>query len=126
MSATITLLKAVCGNLQSLEKFKHGAREIKLLGLLLYVFRREFVGDHELRQVSNNLGGGCDLDDISKKIIRLLVGFLGFEPLQTEPQLFGLEYQIRELTTRDLVLVDLCKRVSCVALGSCRLTWIWA
>jgi hypothetical protein len=59
-----------------------------------------------LGQVAYHFRSGCDLDDIAKEIIGLLVGLLGLRPLRTETLLRGLEDQVGQLATRNLVLID--------------------
>ena len=92
---------------QPLEELEHRLGKVELLGLVDDVLLAQLVGDHELREVADDLGRGRDLDDVAEQVVGLLVGLLGRGPLGAEPQLRGLEDEVGELAPRDLVLVDL-------------------
>lgn len=91
----------------TLEELKDGSGEVELAGASLDILNTQAVGDHELGKITNNLGGGSDLDDVAEELVGVLVGLLGLSPLRSKTQLGGLEHHVGQLTTRDLVLVDL-------------------
>lgn len=91
---------------QTFEEFKHRAREVKLRGTSLDVLGRQLVGHHELGKITNNLGGGGNLDNVAKQVVGMLIGLLGLKPLGSETKLRSLEHHIGQLTTRNLVLVN--------------------
>ena len=92
---------------QTLEELQHRGWEVELVSLAQHIVVGELVGNHELGQVTDNLGGRCDLDDVTEQVVGLLVRLLGLCPLLTETLLRGLEDKVGELTTGNLVLVDL-------------------
>jgi len=92
---------------QALEELENRGGEVELGSLAEELVVRKVVGDHELGQVTDDLGGRCDLDDVAEEVVGLLVGLLGLSPLCAKTLLRGLEDEVGELTTRDLMLVDL-------------------
>ena len=92
---------------EPLEEFEHRAGEVELCRLFQNVVVAEFVRHHELCQVADDLGCRRDLDDVAEQLVGLLVRFLCLGPALAEPQLGGLEDEVRQLATRDLVLVHL-------------------
>lgn len=92
---------------ETLEEFKDGAGEIEFLCTGNDIVGGEFVGNHELGQITDNLGCRGDLDNVAEQVVGLLVCLLGCGPLGSEAELMGLEDQVGQLTTWNLVLVDL-------------------
>ncbi len=92
---------------QALKEFQDGAREVELAGTSLDSLGVKTVGDHELGEITNNLGSRSDLDNVAKEIVGLLIGLLGLKPLGAETELRSLEHHVGELATGDFVLVDL-------------------
>jgi hypothetical protein len=92
---------------ETLEEVEDTAGEVELLGASLDVLGAELVRDHELGEVTTDLGGRGDLDNVTEKLVGLSIGLLGLEPLGAETNALSLEHHVRELTTRDLVLVHL-------------------
>lgn len=92
---------------ETLEEFQNRAREVELRGTSLDILSGKLVRDHELGKITHNLGGRGDLDNITKQVVGMLVGLLGLEPLGAQTKLRSLEHHVGELTTRDLVLVNL-------------------
>lgn len=92
---------------ETLEELEDGAGEVELSGTGNDIVGGQLVGDHELSKITNDLGGWSDLDDITEEVVGLLVRLLGRRPLGSETKLVGLEDEVGELATGDLVLVDL-------------------
>lgn len=101
---------------QTLKELQDRAGEVELASTGLDGVGVKAVGDHELGKITNNLGGGGDLDNVTKEIVGLLVSLLGLKPLRSKTKLGGLEHHVGELTTGDLVLVNLRVRTSKVSL----------
>lgn len=92
---------------QTLEEVQDGGWEIEGIGTLKNVLRRELVRDHELSQITNDLGGWRNLDDIAEEVVGFGVSLLGLSPLLTKTQLRSLEQKVGELSTWNFVDVDL-------------------
>lgn len=91
----------------TLEELEDGAGEVELASAGQDIILVQLVGNHELSQVTNDLGGRGDLDNVTEEVVGLLVGLLGLEPLGAEAELRSLEHHVGELTARNLVLVNL-------------------
>lgn len=92
---------------ETLKEVEDGAGEVEGLGLLNDVVVGKLVRDHELGEISDDLGGRGNLDDIAKEVVGLGVSLLGLGPLGAEAELRGLEDEVGQLTTWDLVDVNL-------------------
>ena len=91
----------------ALEELENRSREVELRSPGLNILRSKLVGYHELRKISHHLRGRSDLDDVSEKLVGMLVGLLRLGPLRSKAELRGLEHHVGELATRNLVLVNL-------------------
>eukprot|EP00961_Rhodomonas_salina_P229765 3105103-Rhodomonas_salina.1 len=52
----------------ALEELNYPRREVELAGLLNQLLGRHLIGNHELREVTDDLGGGRDLDDVAEDV----------------------------------------------------------
>jgi len=86
-----------------------------MLGLGSHVVLAQAVRHHELCKITHHLRCRRHLDDVAKKVVGFLVRLLSLRPLLAQTLLLRLEDQICELTTRDLVFVDL--RVRTLKIG---------
>ncbi|KAI6766708.1 hypothetical protein HG531_011930 [Fusarium graminearum] len=93
--------------LGTLKELQNGTGEIELRSLRLDIFGGKTIGDHELSKITNNLGSWGNLDDVTEKLVGMLIGLLGLEPLGSKTQLRRLKHHVGQLTTRNLVLVHL-------------------
>lgn len=82
----------------SLEEFHDGRWEIEFGSLVDYVLLREIVGNHELSEITDDLGRRGDFDDVSTESVGFNVLFLDIDPLGTESELRSLELQIGVLS----------------------------
>ena len=90
----------------ALEVGNCGIREVDIRALFYDIFRRQIVLHHEDRQVTDHLGGRCDLDDIAEHLIDRLVHILDFLELVTQTEGFHLCLQIGVLASRNLVFIN--------------------
>jgi hypothetical protein len=59
-------------------------REVKLISLLFHILLGEMISDHELCEISDNLGRRSDFDNISTKLVGVDVSSFDFCPLLAE------------------------------------------
>jgi hypothetical protein len=83
----------------TLEELYDRRWEIELGSLVDYVLFGEIVGNHELGEITDDLGGRSDFDDISTESVRFNILLLDIDPLGTESKLGSLELQVGVLTT---------------------------
>ena len=93
--------------LTDLQELDDAVREGELLCLLNDALLIQVVLDHKLREVTDNLGGRSDLDDVAKDPVSCGVGSLDLGPLLPETQRESLELQVGVLASGHLVTVDL-------------------
>lgn len=91
----------------TLKELQNGAGEVELRSTSLDVLGGQLVGDHELGKITDHLRSGGDLDNVAKKVVGVLIGLLGLKPLRSQTKLRSLEHHVGQLTTRNLVLVNL-------------------
>ena len=98
-------------------------REGEGIGLINNILHLKILGDHELSEVTNDLGGGGDLGDVAKDPVGLGVLLLDLGPPVGEAKLTGLEQKVGVLTTGDLVEVNIGRARELAGLeGSVHLT----
>lgn len=83
-------------------ELNNGRGEIKGAGALDNVVLAQAVADHELSEITHNLGRRSDLDDVTAELVGIDVSPLDVGPLRSETQRGGLEEQVGELTTGNL------------------------
>ena len=89
-----------------LEVLDDGRGEGKVIGLVEEGVLVQLILNHELGQVANDLGAGCDLGGVAEEHVGLGVGLLDLGPLVCEPEAEGLEVQVGVLSPGDLMGVD--------------------
>jgi len=86
-----------------LEVLDNRGREGEIVSLLEERVLVELVLDHELGEVADDLGAGCNLGRVTEEQIGLGVGLLDLRPLVSEPEAEGLEVQVGVLPAWNLV-----------------------
>lgn len=94
---------------ETLEELDDRAGEVESLGLVDDVLSGEFVGDEELGKVTDDLGGGSNLDDVSTEEVGVDVGFDDFFPLSSETELLRLEPENFEVQGQEIAKREKCR-----------------
>jgi hypothetical protein len=74
----------------TLEELDDRFREVELVGSLRDIVLRQIVAGHELSQITDDLGTGGNLDDITAELVGESVVLLDLVPVRSETELGGL------------------------------------